>query len=284
MYPYDIIPGISLYDILFTAALILALVVFRIYSDKRGIETKLFNLCLYAGLVGICVGYVMSILTQAVYNYNETGVFEINSSTGMTFYGGLLGGAGIFLVIYFIYGAIRFKDKIHIKRFWEFADIAGCSIAVAHATGRIGCLMVGCCYGRKTSSWLSVMNVHLGYKTVPVQLYESLFLYALFAVMSVRVYRGKKYNFPLYLMAYGVFRFIIEYYRGDTVERGKTVVDFLTPAQLTAIILFLVGAVMMAVLMTIQHKKKSAISAGEAGSCITSDKDQNGSANVSNND
>lgn len=41
MYPYDIIPGISLYDILFTAALILALVVFRIYSDKRGIETKL---------------------------------------------------------------------------------------------------------------------------------------------------------------------------------------------------------------------------------------------------
>ena len=144
--------------------------------------------------------------------------------------------------------------------------------------------MVGC-YGRKTSSWLSVMNVHLGYKTVPVQLYESAFSLRPFCCyVSSCIPGGKKYNFPLYLMAYGVFRFIIEYYRGDTVERGKTVVDFLTPAQLTAIILFLVGAVMMAVLMTIQHKKKSAISAGEAGSCITSDKDQNGSANVSNND
>ena len=280
MYPYDIIAGLDLYDILFTVALILALVVFRIYSDKRGIETRLFNLCLYAGLVGIGVGYVTSILVQAVYNYNETGVFEINSSTGMTFYGGLLGGAGVFLIIYFIYGAIRFKDKIHIKRFWELADLAGCSIVIAHATGRIGCLMAGCCYGRRTSSWLSVMNLRLGYRTIPVQLFESLFLFALFAIMSVRVLKGKKYNFPIYLMSYGVFRFIIEYYRGDIVERGKTIVDFLTPSQFIAVILFIVGAVMMASLMIIQHKKKSAITDSKTDKSITSDTPHNTSTNV----
>ena len=44
---------------------------------------------------------------------------------------------------------------------------------------------------------------------------------------------------PVYLIAYGVWRFVIEYARGD--ERGATIVSFLSPSQLIAVILFAVG-------------------------------------------
>ena len=42
---------------------------------------------------------------------------------------------------------------------------------------------------------------------------------------------------PIYMAVYGVWRFFIEYFRGD--HRGETVVKFLTPSQLVAVILVL---------------------------------------------
>ena len=41
-------------------------------------------------------------------------------------------------------------------------------------------------------------------------------------------------------MRYAVWRFFIEYLRAD--DRGATVVSFLSPSQLTAVLLFAVGA------------------------------------------
>ena len=76
-------------------------------------------------------------------------------------------------------------------------------------------------------------------KYVPVQLFESIFLLALFAFLFVRAYKGKNYGFSLYLILYGVWRFALEYIRGD--YRGDTVVSFLTPSQLTAVLLVLIG-------------------------------------------
>ena len=43
----------------------------------------------------------------------------------------------------------------------------------------------------------------------------------------------------VYLCGYGIWRFFIEYARGD--DRGQTIVPFLTPSQLTAIVLIAVG-------------------------------------------
>ena len=46
---------------------------------------------------------------------------------------------------------------------------------------------------------------------------------------------------PLYMSVYGVWRFLIEYLRGD--DRGATVVPFLTPSQLIAVVLIVGAAV-----------------------------------------
>ena len=49
------------------------------------------------------------------------------------------------------------------------------------------------------------------------------------------------YTASIYLIAYGVWRFFIEYLRND--PRGSSGIDFLSPSQLTAIIMVVVGVV-----------------------------------------
>ena len=76
-------------------------------------------------------------------------------------------------------------------------------------------------------------------KYVPVQLFEAVLLLVLFAFLFVRAYKNGKYGLSLYLIIYGVWRFFLEYIRGDF--RGDTFISFLTPSQLTALLLILAG-------------------------------------------
>ena len=101
MYPEKILFGLTMYDILFALGVLGALLVFRIIADKRKTDVKLFNFSLIVGVVAIFCGVLSAVLFQAFYNFGETGVFEINKNTGMTFYGGLIGGAAVFIGLYF---------------------------------------------------------------------------------------------------------------------------------------------------------------------------------------
>ena len=189
----------------------------------------------------IC-GYFSAVLFQALYNIEKRGGFIIDSSTGATFYGGLIGGAACFLILYFAGGAITLKNREHIRSFFDVADIAAASICIAHALGRLGCLMAGCCHGGQTDAWYGIYMMAQGVKVVPIQLFEALFLLALFAFFVWRLSTGKRYGLPIYMATYGVWRFAIEYARGD--NRGSTLVDFLSPSQLVAV-LMIIGAVLV---------------------------------------
>jgi phosphatidylglycerol:prolipoprotein diacylglycerol transferase len=111
---------------------------------------------------------------------------------------------------------------------------------MAHALGRLGCLMAGCCHGAYTDEWYGIYMPALNAKVVPLQLYEAIFLFALFALFVYRVLKNKSGNLPLYMALYGVWRFVIEFFRSD--DRGETLVDFLSPSQFIAL-LMIVGAV-----------------------------------------
>lgn len=239
MYPDVVFMGMSLYEIFILAGIVYALAVFRILSDRDHARAKYQNFVIVCGVFAIIAGYICAVLFQAVYNYFSDGIFEITVQTGATFYGGLIGGAAVFLSLYFAVGRVLFKDKYHIGGFSKLSDIAVAAISGAHAFGRIGCLMAGCCYGRPTESFIGVYNQTLGCNTVPVQLFEAIFLFALSAFLIFRCVKGKAYGLPIYLSAYGVWRFFIEYLRYD--DRGSTWLGLLTPSQLTAIFLIAVG-------------------------------------------
>lgn len=253
MYPYDILPGIDLYLIFLCLAVISALVIFRVMADKLKIKAKLQNLCIYTGVGAIIVGYLSAVIFQAFYNIQRDGGFVVNNGTGATFYGGLIGGAALFLAVYFIAGARIFKNKEHIERFFSVADAATCAICVAHAVGRIGCLMAGCCYGKYTTAWYGIYMQNLGYKVVPIPLIESMFLFLLFAYLFMRIRDKQTYCLQIYMAAYGIWRFVIEFMRND--YRGTTLISSITPSQLTAIVMIVVGVLLLLLQRKLQFAK-----------------------------
>ena len=266
MYPYYVIKfpdgsGIALYDIFILLGVIAALVCFRVLADRRKMPAKLQNMILIAAVAAVILGYLSAILFQAIYNAIETGKFELGAGTGSTFYGGLIGGAVSILSIYFIAGYFLFKEKKeHLHWFTTFANIAGICIPLAHGFGRIGCLTAGCCHGAETDAWYGVMQYiemqsgeYDWRRVVPIQLFEAIFLFCLAIVLFVLFWKGKNFQFPSYLIGYGIWRFIVEYFRTD--ERGATLLGILTPSQLTAVIMVVIAIAMLIVYRIVCKKK-----------------------------
>ena len=258
MYPYDIVPGVSLYVILICVGIIACFVTFSKLSYKRKLSARVHNLALLCGMLGIVAGLGSAVLFQALYNIASLGGFEINKSTGATFYGGLIGGAAIFLAVYFTVGGIKNKDKKHLEEFFPLLSCIAPSIAIAHGFGRIGCLTAGCCHGDLTDSWLGIMmHGNHGYaKYVPTQLFEAIFLLLLCALLVTMAIERKKYVFSTYTVAYGVWRFIIEYVRAD--YRGESFISFLTPSQIAAVGFILAG-IMLGVIEYVSAKKHASM-------------------------
>ena len=271
MYTKEILPGIDLYLICLCLAIISALLVFRTMADKMKISAKLQNHCLYIAVGAIFFGYLSAVFFQALYNIKTLGKFVINQSTGATFYGGLIGGAAVFLALYFLVGNKKFADsREHIYSFFKIADIAACAITLAHAIGRVGCLMAGCCHGKLTNAWYgismdtgirSITGEVIMQKVVPTQLFETVFLLVVMLYLVARIKDKQTYCLQIYMCLYGVWRFIIEYMRDD--YRGTTLVNSLTPSQFTAILMILGGVMLIFLQKNVQAKleRKAAVAA-----------------------
>ena len=82
------------------------------------------------------------------------------------------------------------------------------------ATGRVGCLITGCCRGLPYDGWCAIRGVD-GIMRYPTQLIEIIFQLAIGVLLLVMVKRGWLFGrlFSLYLIAYGVFRFLTEFIR-----------------------------------------------------------------------
>ena len=250
MYPYPLIrfsdgSGIGLYEIFMLVGVIAAMVLFSVLAERRKMPGKLQNLILIGIVISVVVGYLFAVLFQAIYNALESGQFIIDENTGATFYGGLIGGALCLILIYFVGSRVLFHtNQIGVRWFPTLANIAAACVPLAHGFGRIGCLMAGCCHGAETDAWYGIA-MDIGsldgeyVKVVPLQLFEAIFLFVLAAILIVQIWRGKGLDAPVYLIGYGVWRFIIEFFRSD--DRGASFIPGLSPSQVTAIVLVLVG-------------------------------------------
>jgi phosphatidylglycerol:prolipoprotein diacylglycerol transferase len=90
-------------------------------------------------------GFAMARMFYVVLNWDEFAqrpyeVFYIQRG-GIVFYGGLVGG---------VLGAMIYS-RVKNLDFWKLADLLAPSLVLAHAFGRLGCFMNGCCYGRGCS-------------------------------------------------------------------------------------------------------------------------------------
>jgi phosphatidylglycerol:prolipoprotein diacylglycerol transferase len=110
----------------------------------------------------------------------------------------------------------------------DLTDVAVRAGTLAHAIGRLGCISFGCCFGRPTRLGLSVRYDNTeakavrvrglqGVPLVPVPLYESIYLLALFGLLNGIAFAGAPQGLPsgLYLVLYGGGRVLLESLRYD---------------------------------------------------------------------
>ena len=153
---------------------------------------------------------------------------------GFVFYGGFIGGITATLI----------GGKVHGIEARQYIRNSIFLIPLIHAFGRIGCFMVGCCYGRPYEGFGAVVFPKESYavpgiKLFPVQLVEAgLLMIISVAILLFQSVKGFYYTIELYLLLYGIARFILEKYRYDEI-RG--VFFGLSTSQWISIILIIVA-------------------------------------------
>ena len=238
---------IDMYAICFLVGLIACFVFTYIAMRKSGYSVTARDTILIIGFFAIALGLIVAVFTQSIYDFiaNPSEGFKITGK--MTFLGGLLGGVISYLGIYFLYVyAInpRLSDKNIFKSdmnkgVWELLRFVPISITLAHGFGRIGCFCAGCCGGIETDLWFGVQFPGEHVKHIPTQLFEAIFLFIISIVMIVLYFKFNfKYNMTVYLIGYGIWRFLIEFVRND--DRGQFIPG-LTPSQFWSILMVIGG-------------------------------------------
>ena len=219
--------------------------------------TNTVMLAMLAGVLGARIFYVC--LNWSFYRQHPAMIVRVDQG-GLVFYGGFILAA--IALIYYI-------RKICRKDFVRVLDITAPALAAAHALGRIGCFFNGCCYGKPAQlfwaySYAPGTEPFKRYGTLPlhpVQIYEALLNIVLAAVLFYLVRQGRRgMAMSAYILAYGVLRFIDEFFRGDHVE----LVRGFTPAQVIGFGMIPLGiGLLIYFYRTAQRSENSGLEAAE---------------------
>ena len=159
---------------------------------------------------------------------------------GMSFHGGLLG------VIF----AMWWYGRKVSSGFWRMADFVAPLVPVGLGAGRIGNFINGELWGKPTDvAWgMVVRTAPDSLARHPSQLYQfALEGVALFVILwwfSSRQ-RPRMAVSGLFLICYGVFRFLVEFVRQPDPQLGYLAFDWLTMGQVLSFPMIVVGAALM---------------------------------------
>jgi len=236
------------YGVLLAAAYLFALY-FAVRRARRfGLDgNRVLDLGIYL-IISALVGakLLLLIVDFDFFRRNPAELWTLARSGGV-FYGGL--------VLAFAVGMWYMRK--HRLAVWPTSDAIAPGIALGHVIGRFGCLLAGCCYGTATSlPWgitfsdaFAAANVGtpLHVALHPTQLYEAgtEFVILMFLLATEKLWRRHAgWTFWVYILLYGVSRFVIEMFRGD--PRGMTM-GFST-SQVISMVLVPLSLVMLLVL------------------------------------
>ena len=174
------------------------------------------------------------------YLINSSGEYlnEYVSSSNFWLGGGFVFYGGVILGIAFVFLATSFFKLISKHERYKMIV----PLVIGHAVGRVGCFMAGCCYGSECHlPWAVTMHEKARH---PVQLYEAFLLLGLgWLLYQFQKREQKDYVISLYFLSYAVIRFILEFYRGDTI-RG-TYLGHLSSSQVISGAIFLTTVVII---------------------------------------
>ena len=231
MHPFIHIGNITLpmYGLCTMVGTVFALiVVFRLRKKGSPLsEDNLLDALIWAILLGfLCAKLLYFVVDPPQMPHSWAEVWDLISA-GLVFYGGLLGG-----LLGLLFASRKTKRNI-----LTFTDLMAPCFCLAHAGGRIGCLMAGCCYGMEYTGPCAV--VLDGVSRLPTQPMEAGFLVILSGILTAiflkKPRRGTVTGW--YMVLYAVWRFIIEFFRDDF--RGS--VGALSTSQFISLFIFALG-------------------------------------------
>lgn len=234
------------YGILLAGAYLIGLQFALIRARTRGLQPqRVMDLGIWI-IVSALAGakLLLFVVDFRAFSTDPREIFSLMRSGGV-FYGGLI--AGVAAAMWYI--------GRHRMPLWTTTDIFAPAIALGHVVGRLGCVMAGCCFGQPTTvAWAitfhdpaAAANVGtpLGIPLHPTQLYEAGAEALILLTLLLFERRGQRFpgrTFWTYLLLYGMSRFIIEFYRGDS--RGM-VFDRLSTSQLISMVLIPLAVAML---------------------------------------
>ncbi len=202
-------------------------------SVPRDFESSLYSYIIMGLLLGARLGYVI-FYDPSTYVRRPLEVFAIWHG-GMSFHGGLVGS---------VIAGILFCRKTHVD-FWQTADLVIVTAPIGLGLGRIGNFINGELYGRVSDvPWAMVFPEGGSLPRHPSQLYEFLLEgVLLFIILWTVKDRGLRTGVltSLFLMLYGLFRFVVEFFRQPDPQVGF-VIGVLTMGQILSTGMVLAGA------------------------------------------
>ena len=255
MLPGKIFGLFYMYGLMIAIGILIAIGLLFYYGKKKKIEEKFIDFVFYDAIISIIFCFFSAALFQGIYNYIDNPEAGFRLDGGLTFIGGLIGAVVCFITVYMIFRK-RYKENL-----LEVLVFAPSAIAIGHAFGRLGGLFAGFCYGKETDSFLGVQFPNLPHPVHPTQLYEAAFLLILFAVtFYLLMKKDFKHNASVYLIGYGIWRFLIEFVRDDS--RGQFVAG-LTPSQFWSAVMVVLGVALIFVVEWL-YKRRAAKAALQA--------------------
>jgi len=192
------------------AAFVVAVVLARRRAPRYGIpSSKVWDLSFWVlifGVLGARLGFILQELPH--YRENPSELFSPKFE-GLTSFGGMIAG---FLVVW-IWCRIQRISMASIL------DVFAVPFLVAHAIGRVGCLLNGCCYGGPTELPWGVQVIGLPGLYEPAQLYDAFMTLIGAGVLSLIEKKkdlASGQSFGLMLVVYGMSRFIFEFWRAGS--------------------------------------------------------------------
>ena len=196
------------------------------------------------------IGIICSVLGSRIFHIlvEAPGYYWENPIRIFYFWQGGFVSIGAFtgtLIGWIVYTRCRKLDA------WRYIDIATTCVPLLIFFTRIGCLMVGCCYGRPTDFFFHLTftdpastagHYHLGVPLHATQLYNMLNAAVMWGVIMF-TYRHRRFYgqvLATFFLYYGFTRFFIEFLRGDD-DRGIWFGGAVSTGQVAMVFFFLAG-------------------------------------------
>lgn len=205
-------------------------------SQGQWTSNQVADLIFY-GAVGVIfggrLGYVL-FYNLSFYWHHPLLVFAVWDG-GMSFHGGLLGG---------ITGLWVFSRHTK-KSLWDVTDFSAPLVPIGLGLGRLGNFINNELWGRVTDMPWGVVFPGAGpLPRHPSQLYECFTEGVLFFMILWWFSSKPRPRFAvsaLFLFCYGIFRFILEFFRQPDIQKGFVAFNWMTMGQLLSIPMMLLG-------------------------------------------